>query len=107
MTKKSTNIFDRLEAIAHKDKKNLTESTLKACEELGELAQVILPYDKVAGCKHKPTSRTMILEESVDVILCAFAVAYKMGAKQKEIEQIMDKKATKWENNLKKKVNKK
>ena len=63
------NINDYIKDLSIKDKKTLSQKTLKLVEEVGELARVILPYDSAHGTNHRFTDRDAILEELVDVYL--------------------------------------
>lgn len=99
-------VLKELRKVSTEDKKTLDQKCLKLGEEYGELAQVILPYVGAHGCRHKVTSRTLILEESIDVVICALAILYQMDFSDKEIDKILLKKLNKWKRNLKKKINK-
>lgn len=79
-----------------KDHKTLSQKALKTVEEVGELAKVVLPYDNAAGTLHRFVDRQRILEETVDVILCALSVAYDLNFDINEIEQMMCTKSDKW-----------
>lgn len=95
-----------LRKVSVEDKKTLDQKCLKLGEEFGELAQVILPHVGAHGCKHKFTSRQAILEETIDVVICALSVVYAMDFSDKQIDDALMKKTEKWKRNLKKKVNK-
>jgi NTP pyrophosphatase (non-canonical NTP hydrolase) len=79
------------------DKKTLSQKGLKAGEELGELAKAILPYDNAASTTHRFVRREKIVEECVDVILCALSIAYNVDATDEDIESTMMRKAQYWE----------
>lgn len=103
MNKKTLKV---LRKVSIEDKKTLDQKCLKLGEEYGELAQVILPYVGAHGCKHKVTGKQLILEESVDVLICALAILYQLDIQDNDIDKVMRKKLAKWQRNLKKKVNK-
>lgn len=79
------------------DKKSLSQKALKASEELGELSRVILPYDNAASTTHRFVERTAILEETVDLILCALSIAYDVGFNDHDIATMMKDKARYWD----------
>jgi NTP pyrophosphatase (non-canonical NTP hydrolase) len=95
-----------LRKVSQEDKKTLDQKCLKLGEEYGELAQVILPYVGAHGCKHKVTGEDLILEESVDVLICALSILYQLDIPDSKIDLTLQKKLAKWQRNLKKKVNK-
>lgn len=90
-------IFDYIQHLSKQDKKSLSEKVLKCTEELGELAKVALPYDNAFATNHRFSTRENILEESVDLILCALSVAYDQEFTHDEIETMMSRKAEKWQ----------
>ena len=99
-------ILKDLRKVSKDDKKTLDQKCLKLGEEYGELAQVILPYVGAPGCRHKVTGKNLILEESVDVLICALSILYQLDIPDKDIDAALVKKLNKWKRNLKKKVNK-
>ena len=78
------------------DKKTLSQKALKAAEEVGELAKVVLPYDNAHGTTHRFVQSNKILEEVCDTILTAVSIAYELEFTDEEVEQMLLKKANKW-----------
>jgi hypothetical protein len=89
-------INEFIKTLSENDKKTLTGKTLKATEELGELAKAILPYENAPGTLHRFVQRRQILENAVDVMLCTMSIAYDLKFSDEEIESMMHEKATKW-----------
>ena len=93
-------ILQKIIEACKNDKKSLTQLALKASEEVGELSQAVLSYTDAPACGHRLKTSTDILEEAVDVILCAVATAYKIHP-DKDIcdilNKIIDEKLEKWE----------
>ncbi|MEK6828854.1 MAG: MazG-like family protein [Nanoarchaeota archaeon] len=90
-------LLDYIKDLSLKDKKTLSQKALKVSEETGELAKVTLPYDNAHGTTHRFIEKERILEESVDVILTAISMAYELGFSHDDIEEMMWKKAGKWQ----------
>ena len=78
------------------DNKTLSQKALKVSEETGELARVTLPFDNASGTIHRFIEKERVLEESVDVILTAISMAYDLGFSHDDIEEMMWRKAKKW-----------
>lgn len=78
------------------DSKTLSQKALKAGEEFGELAKVVLPYDNAYATTHRFAITDQILEECVDLTLCALSIAYDLGYTDDDIETMMYTKASKW-----------
>jgi NTP pyrophosphatase (non-canonical NTP hydrolase) len=75
--------------------------TLKATEELGELAEAIHwsnGYKKTNKSQQEITNA--ILEEGVDTIICILAVMDKEGVDFKNFDKEFIKKITRWEKKL-------
>jgi NTP pyrophosphatase (non-canonical NTP hydrolase) len=87
---------DYIKNLSLKDKKTLSEKALKVCEETGELARVVLPYDGANGTTHRFVEKNKILEETIDVILSSISIAYELGYSHEEIQEMMWRKAQKW-----------
>ena len=79
-----------------RDEKTLSQKALKAGEEFGELAKVALPYDNAFATTHRFTAAERILEECVDMTLCALSIAYDLGYTDDDVEAMMFTKANKW-----------
>lgn len=88
---------DYIKSLSLKDKKSLSQKALKVSEESGELARVILPYDGATGTTHRFIEKNKILEEVVDVILSSISIAYELGYTHQDIEEMMWRKAEKWQ----------
>jgi NTP pyrophosphatase (non-canonical NTP hydrolase) len=78
------------------DKKTLSQKALKAAEEVGELAKVILPYDNAPATTHRFVETDKILEEVSDVMLTVLSIAYELGYTNTDIDQMMLEKSKKW-----------
>jgi len=90
------NINDYIKDLSIKDKKTLTQKTLKLVEEVGELARVILPYDSAHGTNHRFTDRSAILEELVDVYLTNISISHSLGFTDEEFNDMLVNKTEKW-----------
>jgi len=90
------NINDYIKDLSIKDKKTLSQKTLKLVEEVGELARVILPYDSAHGTNHRFTDRDAILEELVDVYLTNVSISHSLGFTDEEFNDMLVKKSEKW-----------
>lgn len=78
------------------DKKNLSQKALKTCEEVGELAKAVLPYESAPGTNHRFIDKYKILEEVADVYLTSMSIAYCLGFSDEEIEGMINQKSLKW-----------
>lgn len=78
------------------DSKNLSQKLAKTVEEVGELASVILPFEDASGTIHRFVERNQILEEVIDVILCAQSIAHELEFTDDEIEAMFKQKLEKW-----------
>ena len=90
------NINDYIKDLSIKDKKTLSQKTLKLVEEVGELSRVILPYDSAHGTNHRFTDRDAILEELVDVYLTNISISHSLGFTDEEFNDMLIKKSEKW-----------
>ena len=90
------NINDYIKDLSIKDKKTLSQKTLKLVEEVGELARVILPYDSAHGTNHRFTDRDAILEELVDIYLTNISISHSLGFTDEEFNDMLVKKTEKW-----------
>jgi NTP pyrophosphatase (non-canonical NTP hydrolase) len=90
------NINDFIKNLSIKDKKTLSQKTLKLVEEVGELSRVILPYDSAHGTNHRFIDRDAILEEVVDVYLTNISIAHSLGFTDEEFSDMLVKKSKKW-----------
>lgn len=89
-------LLDYIKNLSVKDKKTLSQKALKTCEEVGELAKAILPFDSAHGTSHRFVDKEKVLEEIVDVFLTNISIAYSLGFTDEEIEEMTYKKALKW-----------
>jgi NTP pyrophosphatase (non-canonical NTP hydrolase) len=85
-----------IRTLSDNDTKTLTQKALKTTEEVGELAKAVLPFENAAGTLHRFIQKKQILENSIDVILCALSIAQSLGYSDQEIEDMMAEKAKKW-----------
>jgi NTP pyrophosphatase (non-canonical NTP hydrolase) len=92
-----TNLNDYIRNLSIQDKKTLSQKALKTCEEVGELAKAILPFDSAPGTNHRFVDRDKILEEIADVYLTNISIAYSLGFTDEEIEDMIQKKSVKWQ----------
>lgn len=90
------NIINAIKTLSKKDKKTLSQKALKVCEESGELAKAILPYDSAHCTSHRFTDKSKILEEVVDTYLSAISIAYSMDFTDDEINTMILNKVKKW-----------
>lgn len=90
---------DKLELIKKltaTDSKNLTQKALKSCEEVGELAKWVLPFENAFATTHRFADKEKILEEAVDGLLCLYSVAYDIGMTDEDIDAMAKRKIAKW-----------
>lgn len=92
-----TNLNDYIKNLSIKDRKTLSQKALKTCEEVGELAKAILPFDSAPGTNHRFIDRDKILEEIADVYLTNISIAYSLNFTDEEITEMIQKKAVKWQ----------
>jgi NTP pyrophosphatase (non-canonical NTP hydrolase) len=92
---KEINNFIRL--LSKADTKSLMGKGLKTSEEVGELAKAILPFENAAGTLHRFVDRANILENVADVYLSAISIAHHLDFTDEEIEEMILRKATKWQ----------
>lgn len=59
------------------------------------MARVVLPYDKACATTNRFAATNKIIEECVDLTLCALSVLYDL-AYTDDIESMMHVEATKW-----------
>jgi len=92
-----TNLNEYIRNLSIQDKKTLSQKALKTCEEVGELAKAILPFDSAPGTNHRFIDRDKVLEEIADVYLTNISIAYSLGFTDEEIEDMVQKKSVKWQ----------
>lgn len=98
--------FDKLSNIVKKlsdaDEKSISEKGLKLVEEIGEVAEALLSYNKVSSCAYKGKSLDDLKEELGDVLNCVLDVTFASGIGAEDlIASAMDKCINKWEPNIK------
>lgn len=89
-------LLEYVRFLSKNDIKTLSQKVTKTAAELGELSEAVLPFDNAYSCRYKFVEKKHILDESVDVILCALSIAYDLGYNDEEIEEMMWKKSKKW-----------
>lgn len=92
--KKPLNNF--IKTLTNQDSKSLSQKALKVCEESGELAKVVLPFENASGTIHRFVDRNKILEEIADIYLTAISIAYSLEFSDDDIEDMVSHKAKKW-----------
>lgn len=88
---------DYIKKLSFEDKKSLIEKALKLSNETGDLAKVTMQYNSVKDYTQEFSDRYKILEETIDVILTAISIPLSLGFTDQEIEDMLYKKAEKWE----------
>lgn len=92
----NNNLLELIKNLTDKDKKNLSQKTVKLLEESGELAKSVLPYEMASGSLHRFTYKEKLLEDSTDVMLVALSIIYSLGYNDNDITDMMQKKALYW-----------
>ncbi len=91
-----TNVLATIRQLSLIDEKTLTQKALKLCEETGELAKVVLPYENAFATTHRFVTANRILEEVADTLLCSLSIAYDLGFTDDDIRDAMIEKSIKW-----------
>lgn len=91
-----TKLIELIKQLSSSDSKSLSQKALKACEEVGELAKVVLPFENAFACKHRFVDRRAILEEVADVWLTIISIAYNLDFEDSDIEEMIKEKALYW-----------
>lgn len=89
-------LLEFIKQLSISDTKTLSQKTLKACEEVGELAKVVLPFENAFACKHRFVDRRAILEEVADATLTVMSVAYDLGFEDSDLEEMIKEKSLYW-----------
>jgi NTP pyrophosphatase (non-canonical NTP hydrolase) len=91
-------VFDKIRATTKIDGKTLTERALKTGEEFGELSEAVLSSQSVSGTGYKKKTKDDVVEEAIDVVICALSCVYqvKPDMAQEELGLIFNKKLDKW-----------
>jgi NTP pyrophosphatase (non-canonical NTP hydrolase) len=92
-----TDLITYIQFLSERDKKNLMERTLKGAEELGELAQKVLPYENAFATNHRFVTANDVLEEAADLSLVLYSIIFKLGFTANDLEEMMKHKARKWD----------
>lgn len=90
-------VLDYIAKLSATDRKDLAQKALKTTEEVGELAKFVLPYVGAGATTHRFVAKERILEEVSDVLLCALSIAFDLGYTKDDIESMMLRKASYWE----------
>jgi len=88
--------FDDIRTLTKSDFKSLTQKALKSCEEVGELAKVVLPFENAYATTHRFVDKDKILEEVCDVVLTTLSVAYELEFNDDDIDAMLNRKIKKW-----------
>jgi len=88
--------LDYIRLLSKSDEKNLTQKTLKTCEEVGELAKVVLPYENAFATTHRFVDKRKILEECADAFLCIQSIVADLDVSDEEFEDMILFKMKKW-----------
>jgi NTP pyrophosphatase (non-canonical NTP hydrolase) len=86
-----------IKELSAKDQKDLSQRTLKAAEELGELAKVVLPYDNAFATTHRFADREKITTELADTILCLLSIQHSLDISDEELVEKLWKKSKFWD----------
>ncbi len=79
-------------------KMTLSQRAMKLAEEVGEVNEAVLCYTGTHGTQHKPEMGPReIAEEALDVIIVATSILAELGMDDWTIQQLLDKKMSKWE----------
>lgn len=88
--------LDYIKTLTKSDSKNLSQKALKTCEEVGELAKVVLPYENAFATTHRFVDRKRILEECADTFLCVQSIVYDLGFTDEEFDEMVNHKMKVW-----------
>lgn len=91
-------LLEFIKVLTTQDKKTLSQKTLKAVEEVGELAKKVLPFENAPATTHRFVQKQDILEECADLMLCALSIAYDLGFDDEALTSMMEAKSAKWAN---------
>lgn len=91
--------IDLIYELSSKEPKSIIERCVKLSEECGELAQEILIQNRASGFKQKLPGKDGIGGEAVDVLLVALSIYFKSGGSKEKLQEIVKKKALKWQAN--------
>lgn len=90
-----------VEELSKADEKSISEKGLKLVEEIGEVAEALLSYNKVSSCAYKEKSLDDLKEELGDVLNCVLDVTFASGIGVDDlIASAMNKCVNKWQPNI-------
>ncbi len=89
-------LLELIRQLSQSDTKTLSQKALKATEEIGELAKVVLPFEDAFACKHRFVDRLAILEEVADVMLTVMSIAYNLDFEDSDLEEMIKEKSLYW-----------
>lgn len=88
--------LDYIRLLSKSDEKSLTQKALKTCEEVGELAKCVLPFENAYATTHRFVDRKKILEECADTFLCVKSIVCDMDFSEEEFEEMVLHKMKFW-----------
>lgn len=88
--------LDFIRSLTYTDTKTLSQKALKASEEVGELAKVVLPFDNAHATLHRFADKQKILEEIADTYLVIQSIAFELGYSYEEFCDMVKFKSQKW-----------
>jgi len=88
--------LDYIRLLSKSDEKSLTQKTLKTCEEVGELAKVVLPFENAYATTHRFIDKKRILEELADTFLCVQSIVCDLDFTDEEFEEMVVHKMKFW-----------
>ena len=91
------NINKRIELLANKEPKTTEQQFMKLMEEVGEASQAYLSAKKVSGNGYKGLDIDDTKEELVDVLIVVKSLLTTIGANQKQVDELLQSKISKWE----------
>lgn len=99
--KKFSTLVQTVKELSKADEKSISEKGLKLVEEMGEVAEALLSYNKVKSCAYKDKSLEDLKEELGDLLNCVLDITFASGL---NIEDVLDKAKekcdTKWRPNM-------
>lgn len=89
-------LISYVRTLSKQDHKTLSQKALKTCEEVGELAKAVLPYDNAFATTHRFADRSKILEEIADTLLCALSIQHDLDISDEDLHKKLWEKARYW-----------
>lgn len=96
-------LIDRIVFLTQQDSKDLLERVLKGTEEMGEIAQAVLSYNKTSGCAYKNKTEDDVMEECVDLYLVIMSIMIQLQDNQfdeDKFKEMLNKKLDKWSDKI-------